>query len=459
MTTTETVRGGDLAARVEQLIHDGTVRHITIEHDGRTLAAFPMAMGVAGALEHVDLARRYETERRLRVRLEALHQAALAIASAHTPAQILQRLVDLARELLGARYAALGVLSPQGAIDDFYTAGISPEERAQIGPLPQGHGLLGATLTEGATARLPDVAQDPRLVGFPPGHPVMHSLLAVPVAHGGAVVGTLCLADKVGAREFSSEDEHLLRLLAAQAAVVIEKARLAEKARTLAVVAERNRIGKDSHDRVIQPIYAVTVELESAAENVEVDPTVVRERIDVVIDQLGEVIKNMRRHILDVQPPSTADQTLPQALAALLAETRAHALLETDLAVHGEGVHDLPAPLAQDLLQIAREVMATVVRQARAGHVWVTLNVSEHEVHMRIVDNGIVSDTRNTAASGHYAWRSLQEWAQGLGGAATIQSARGQGTVVDVRVPIAMSKRAAGLRGHEHATDAPPSDA
>jgi signal transduction histidine kinase len=85
--------------------------------------------------------------------------------------------------------------------------------------------------------------------------------------------------------------------------------------------------------------------------------------------------------------------------------------------------------------------------------------VSEHEVHKRIVDNGIVSDTRNTAASGHYAWRSLQEWAQGLGGAATIQSARGQGTVVDVRVSIAMSKRAAGLRGHEHATDAPPSDA
>jgi signal transduction histidine kinase len=455
MTTTETVPGSELAARVEQLIHEGTVRHITIEHDGHTLATFPMPMGVAGALEQVDLARRYETERRLRVRPEALHQASLAIASAHTPAQILPRLVDLARELIGARYAALGVLSPQGAIDDFYTAGISPEERAQMGPLPQGHGLLGVTLTEGATLRLPDIAQDPRSVGFPPGHPVMHSLLAVPVAHGAAVVGNLYLADKVGAREFSSEDERLLRLLAGQAAVVIEKARLAEKARTLAVVAERNRIGKDSHDRVIQPIYAVTLELESAAEKVEVDPAVARERIDVVIDQLGEVIKNMRRHILGVQPPSTADQTLPEALAALLAETRADALLETDLSVHGEGVHDLPAPLAQDLLQIAREAVANVVRQGRAGRVWVTLDVSEHEVHLRIVDNGIIDcDTRNAPASGHYAWRSLQEWAQGLGGAATIRSARGQGTVVDVRVPVAMPKRAAGPRDHKQGADA-----
>src|SRR5918912_1133138 len=171
------------------------------------------------ARQHAELARRYETERRLRAQLEALHQAALAIASAQTPAQILQRLVDLARELIGARYAALGVLSPQGAIDDFYTAGLSDEERARLGPLPQGHGLLGVTLTEGATLRIPDIAQDPRSVGFPPGHPVMHSLLAVPVAHGAAVVGTLYLADKVGAREFSPEDERLLRLLAGQGGV------------------------------------------------------------------------------------------------------------------------------------------------------------------------------------------------------------------------------------------------
>jgi signal transduction histidine kinase len=123
-------------------------------------------------------------------------------------------------------------------------------------------------------------------------------------------------------------------------------------------------------------------------------------------------------------------------------------LLETDLSVHGEGVHDLPAPLAQDLLQIAREVVANVVRQGRAGRVWVTLNVSEHEVQLTMRDNGIDRGTRNAPASGHYVWHSLQEWARGLGGAVTIQSARGQGTVVDVRVPVAVLERAArGLSG------------
>jgi DNA-binding NarL/FixJ family response regulator len=109
------------------------------------------------ARQHAGFMPCYETQCRLRAQLEALHRVALAVASAQTPTQILQRLVDLASELIGARYAALGVLRPQGAIDDFYTAGISDEERARIGPLPQGHGLLGVTLTEGATLRIPDI--------------------------------------------------------------------------------------------------------------------------------------------------------------------------------------------------------------------------------------------------------------------------------------------------------------
>ena len=107
--------------------------------------------------------------------------------------------------------------------------------------------------------------------------------------------------------------------------------------------------------------------------------------------------------------------------------------------MHGEGVHDLPAALAQDLLQIAREAVANVVRQARAGRVWVTLDVRGQEVHMQIRDNGIACETRN--APGHSGLHRLQAWARGLGGAVTIQSARGQGTVLDVRVPVAAPER------------------
>src|SRR5579883_2284731 len=209
------------------------------------------------ARQHAELESSLAVEHRLRAQLEALHQASLALASAGASEQVLQRLVELARELIGARYAALGVLGPQGAIDGFYTVGISSEERARLGPPPQGHGLLGVLLTEGTALRLDDIAADPRSVGFPQGHPHLTSLLGVPVAHGGHVVGQLYLADKIGAAPFTQEDERLLTQLAGHAAVVIENARLAERVKSLAVAAERHRIGKDLHDGVIQTLYAV----------------------------------------------------------------------------------------------------------------------------------------------------------------------------------------------------------
>jgi signal transduction histidine kinase len=272
----------------------------------------------------------------------------------------------------------------------------------------------------------------------------MHSLLAVPVAHGATVVGNLYLTEKVGATEFSPEDERLLTLLAGHAAVVIAKARLAEQVRTLAVVAERDRISKDLHDGVIQALYAVTLELESAAEDVETDPDAARAAIDGAIDRLGEVSKDMRRYILGLQPASIADQTLPEALAALLAETRAHTLLETELSVHGAGAHDLPEALAQGLLQIAREAVANAVRHARAACLRVTLDVREHEVHMTIRDNGVGFDTTNAPPPGHYGLRNLHERAHGLGGAVAIRAAPAQGTAVEVRVPVVAPEREGG---------------
>jgi signal transduction histidine kinase len=180
----------------------------------------------------------------------------------------------------------------------------------------------------------------------------------------------------------------------------------------------------------------VTLELESAAEDVEEDPSAARERVDGVIDRLSEVIKDMRRYMLGLQPADATAHTLPQSLAALLAETRAHTMLETDLSVDGDGVSALPAAPAQDLLQIAREAVANVVRHAHAGRLWVTLDARDQEVRMRIVDNGVGFDPTKTPPAGHDGLRNLQERARGLGGAVTIRSAAGQGTVVDVRVPV-----------------------
>jgi signal transduction histidine kinase len=268
----------------------------------------------------------------------------------------------------------------------------------------------------------------------------MHSLLAVPVAHGATVVGSLYLADKIGATESSLEDERVLTLLAAQAAVVIEKARLAEQVRMLAVVSERDRIGKDLHDGVIQALYAVTLELDSAVEDVEADPPAARASIEGTIDRVGDVIKDMRRYILGLQPADATAHTLPQALAALLAETRAYVAGDGVMRGRRGGIHP-PAALAQDLLQIAREAVANAVRHAHAGRVWVTLGVSEHEVHMRIRDNGVGFDTNSPPPPGRDGLRNLHERAHGLGGAVAIRAAPAQGTAVEVRVPVVAPER------------------
>jgi GAF domain-containing protein len=163
--------------------------------------------------------------------LVALSDALATLAAERSLSRVLQRIADLAREVVGARYAALGVADEAGRIVEFLTSGLAPQERAAIGPLPRGHGLLGVLIREGRPVRIPSIAHDPRASGFPPNHPPMISLLGVPVSLGGRILGDLYLTDKLAAEEldergFDEDDEQLALLLARHAAVAIENARL-----------------------------------------------------------------------------------------------------------------------------------------------------------------------------------------------------------------------------------------
>lgn len=169
--------------------------------------------------------------------LEALDEAARDLASALAPDVVLQRITDRARELVCARYAALGVFDERGHIRQFITSGISEQERAAIGALPRGRGLLGALLKEGTPIRRRDLSQDARSVGFPPRHPPMRSFLGVPIVLHSHNVGNLYLTEKEGAEEFGVEDEALIVRLARHAAIAIERAQLYEAAQ-----AERRRL-------------------------------------------------------------------------------------------------------------------------------------------------------------------------------------------------------------------------
>jgi signal transduction histidine kinase len=164
---------------------------------------------------------------RIRERFERLLSAGVAIFSHHELDDVLQEVVDAARNVVGARYAALGVLGPDHAsLVQFVTSGIDSAQRAQIGDLPHGRGLLGLVIREAKPMRSADLNTHPQRYGFPPHHPPMKSFLGVPVKGRGSVFGNLYLTEKIGAEEFDDEDEAVAILLASQAAVAVENARL-----------------------------------------------------------------------------------------------------------------------------------------------------------------------------------------------------------------------------------------
>jgi two-component system, NarL family, sensor histidine kinase DevS len=164
-------------------------------------------------------------------RLRALFEAGIALASELSLDSLLQRLTEVAAELTGARYAALGVIDPTGShLERFITFGVDAETRAAIGDPPHGRGILGALITDARPLRLHAISEDPRSVGFPPNHPPMSSFLGVPVLLRGVAYGNLYLSEKHDGSDFTDEDQSLVELLAAQAAVAIENARLYESA-------------------------------------------------------------------------------------------------------------------------------------------------------------------------------------------------------------------------------------
>ena len=166
-----------------------------------------------------------------REQLATLVEAGMVLAAERSLDTLLQRIVELGSRLLQARYGALATFDEAGKVERFVTTGLDEADRRQLGRLPVGEGLLGVVVRERRPVRLKNLADDPRALGFPPGHPPMRSFLGVPIISRGRVFGNLYVTEKQGAEEFSKEDEQLATTLAAQAAIAIENASLYEQLR------------------------------------------------------------------------------------------------------------------------------------------------------------------------------------------------------------------------------------
>jgi signal transduction histidine kinase len=558
-------------------------------------------------LSHADA-----DERQLRAQLEALNEAAAAITAELGLDRVLQRIVDLARDLSGARYGALGVPGANGGLEQFVVSGMTPDEVKRIGHLPRGEGLLGLLLREPNSIRVANIAAEPRSAGFCAGHPPMRSFLGVPIASRGRLLGSLYLTDKIDAPEFGDDDERLIAMLAKHAAIAIdnahlmqetvergrqlsqrnrelealnaivttaaqsldldsllrdtldkvlavmdaeagevflrdeptgdmvlavhrgvfaatfysvnrfprgvgflgivaatgeplissaverdarflreevihagfrsfaciplaiknqvigvltlatrradgfagrnvdllmavgrqigvavENARLYREVKRLAVVEERERIGMELHDGIIQSIYAVGLTLEYAALMLDEQPPVARERLNQAIHSLNDVIRDIRAYILDMRPHRFEGKDLATGLHELTRAFRANTFLNVDLDIDREACARLDPELATGLFHIAQEGLANVAKHARARGVRLALQPDGDAIVLELQDDGRGFDpARVTPYAGH-GMRNMEERTRLFNGEWRVESSPGAGTRIQVRVPFA----------------------
>jgi signal transduction histidine kinase len=395
--------------------------------DGDLLRAFAELAGAA-------LARTFEREgdRLALTRLQALDEAGKAVVAELALDRVLQRIVEVAARVVQARYGALGVADPDGYLTEFVTTGLSPHERELLGPLPRGHGLLGVLIREGRPLRVPAIGHDPRRVGFPPNHPPMTSLLGVPIRARGRVVGDLYLADKIGAPEFSEDDQQTIERLAAHAGIAIENARLYDQLRELTLLRERERIGRELHDGIIQDLYGTSLRLENLAEDAAGEA--LQAQLLELAEAVSNVIIDVRTYIQGLQARELEGQSLHEGITALAREINARGDLTVSATVEGTPGH-LPEAVAHTLLQIAREALSNVARHAQAEQAAVHLRYDEQAVSLSVRDDGCGFAAEAEWGDGHRGLRNLRARVAEVGGSIGVQSRPGAGTTVLVSVP------------------------
>lgn len=369
--------------------------------------------------------------------LLALLEAALAISANLSLTETLTRIVSAAAQLSDARYAALGVPNETGdLLAEFVTTGLTAEVEARIGLRPRGHGILGVILREGQTLRLRDLNQHPHARGFPAHHPPMDSFLGVPITHKGQRLGNLYLTNKRSAEEFTIADEQVIELLATHAGLAIENARLYAKVQHLSVVEERQRIGMDLHDGVIQSIYAVGLTLEYVgAQITDGDMAGARERVASALEALNATIRDIRAYILDLRPRRFEGDNLVVGLERLLTEFKANTLISVDFTAEAEADAALRPEARLALFHIAQEALSNAAKHSRASRVEIRLTTDAAGVMLRLSDNGRGFDPHQVEGRAGHGLVNMRDRALSLGGDITITRAATGGAEVCVHLP------------------------
>jgi signal transduction histidine kinase len=413
-------------------------------------AALELIMIAAGALIFANSVasslewQQREVQRRSE-HLVALRAAGLALTNELDLAAVLQRVVDLSRTLVQARYGALAVLDGDGQrIAQFFTSGLTPEQRKALGTPPENHGLLGIMARQGQPLRIDDVGADPRATGFPAPHPHMRTLVGVPIVSKGRTFGNLYLADKrvesdTGAtvsEPFTVEEQEILEMFAAQAAIAIENAQLYKENQQLAVLRERERIAMDLHDGIIQSLYAIGLLLDDARHRLDADPEKARGGLGTAIAGLNNTIQDIRNYISDLRPHRFQGRNVKQGLEQLAQELRTDTLFVVRLNVDGQAAAACTARQANEFLHIAQEALANIRKHAEATTIQMRFQFSDGLLQMSIQDDGVGFEQAQARQGRGNGLRNMRERARALHGEFRAESRRGAGTEIAVTAPI-----------------------
>ncbi len=353
---------------------------------------------------------------------------------------LLENMAQEACALVGARYGAMGVLNAErDGLAEFITVGLDPEEADRIGDLPAGRGILGMLISDPRPLRLADIGTHPGHYGFPANHPDMHSFLGVPVKVRDAVYGNLYLAEKIGAAEFTKDDEAMVTALAASAGIAIENAQLHQRVQQLAVLDDRERIARDLHDAVIQRLFAVGLSLQGMLRLAS--STVIGNRLEKAVSDIDETIRQIRSTIFEL---TSADHGhgLRSDVVELVRELDEVTGFEVRVTFDGPVDTAVDPEIAQELRAIVREALTNVARHARASEASVSISVADRWCAVTITDNGVGVDgdapgrREPTSTDGGMGLVNARRRAEKLGGQCTVERAAGGGTRLTWRVPL-----------------------
>jgi signal transduction histidine kinase len=363
--------------------------------------------------------------------LQAVSSAVLAVTRHLSVREVLQVIVRSAQRLLDARYAALGVPDEDGSFAEFVAEGLTDKQWDAIGPLPRQHGMLGAMLRDGTPVRLPDLRKDPRFEWWPKAHPVMKDFLGVPIRDGEQVLGIIFLANKRAGGGFTQEDQELLTLFAAHAAIALINARLYERGRELAMLEERNRVARELHDAVTQKLFSLRLSAQAAGAMLDKAPGKAAAELERVQRLAGEALSELRAVIVELRPAELDRHGLPETL-------RKHVRLLDRLhpAVVTFECAELPpldSAVEVAVLRVAQEALHNALRHSGAETVSVRLAYAGGRLELVVRDDGSGFEQADSRGLGLV---SMRDRAEAVGGEMSVESAPGAGTTVRVEVSV-----------------------